>query len=69
MWLYPLPAVLTMMGWAWLFWQTGPARKYGLMEIGLGVMAYLVWARVKNFWPFESPGSEQAVPSDAETLS
>ncbi|HEY4980242.1 MAG TPA: APC family permease, partial [Candidatus Acidoferrum sp.] len=62
MWLYPLPAVLTMMGWAWLFWQTGPARKYGLMEIGLGVMAYMVWARVKNFWPFESPGSGASTP-------
>jgi fructoselysine transporter len=56
MWLYPLPAVLTMMGWAWLFWQTGPARKYGLMEIALGVTAYMVWARVKNFWPFDSSG-------------
>ena len=56
MWLYPLPAVLTMLGWAWLFWQTGPARKYGLMEIALGVAAYMVWARVKNFWPFELPG-------------
>ena len=48
MWLYPLPAVLTMLGWAWLFWQTGPARKYGLMEIALGVAAYMVWARVKG---------------------
>ncbi|HEY2120534.1 MAG TPA: APC family permease [Candidatus Acidoferrum sp.] len=57
MWLYPLPAVLTMMGWAWLFWQTGPARKYGLMEIALGVTAYMVWARVKNFWPFDAPGN------------
>ena len=65
MWLYPLPAVLTMMGWAWLFWQTGPARKYGLMEIGLGVMAYMVWARVKNFWPFESPGTGASTPGSS----
>jgi len=62
MWLYPLPAVLTMLGWAWLFWQTGPARKFGLMEIALGVAAYMVWARVKNFWPFELPGTNQDVP-------
>ena len=59
MWLYPLPAVLTMLGWAWLFWQTGPARKYGLMEIALGVTAYMVWARVKGFWPFAEPGTPQ----------
>jgi fructoselysine transporter len=57
MWLYPLPAVLTMLGWAWLFWQTGSARKYGLMEIALGVTAYMVWARMKNFWPFEKNSS------------
>ena len=59
MWLYPLPAVLSMMGWAWLFWQTGPARKYGLMEIALGMTAYMVWAGVKGFWPFVDPGSPQ----------
>ncbi len=56
MWLYPLPAVFTMIGWAWLFLQTGPARKYGLMEIALGVTAYMVWARLRNFWPFQAPG-------------
>ena len=55
MWLYPLPAVFTMIGWAWLFWQTGPARKYGLMEIALGVTAYMVWARLRNFWLFQAP--------------
>ncbi len=60
MWLYPLPAVLTMMGWAWLFWHTGPARKYGLMEIALGVTAYMIWARVKGFWPFVTPSSVDA---------
>jgi fructoselysine transporter len=65
MWLYPVPAVLTMFGWAWLFWQTGPARKYGLMEIALGVAAYLVWARVKNFWPFELPGKGPVAPDNA----
>jgi amino acid transporter len=69
MWLYPLPAVLTMMGWAWLFWQTGPARKYGLMEIALGVTAYMVWARVKNFWPFDSTGGgKPVVPNTVEIV-
>jgi len=29
MWLYPLPAVLTMIGWAWLFWQTGADTEMG----------------------------------------
>ncbi|HEY2546694.1 MAG TPA: APC family permease [Candidatus Acidoferrum sp.] len=52
MWLYPLPAVLTMFGWAWLFWQTGPARKWGLAEIALGVLAFLIRAREMRQWPF-----------------
>ena len=52
MWLYPLPAVLTMFGWAWLFWQTGTARKWGLAEIALGALAFLIWTRKMRQWPF-----------------
>jgi amino acid transporter len=60
MWLFPVPAVLTMLGWAWLFWQTGPARKWGLLEIALGVSAFLVWTRVMRQWPFAVENREQA---------
>jgi amino acid transporter len=52
MWLYPLPALFTIVGWAWLFWQTGPARKWGLLEIALGVVAFLIRARSMRQWPF-----------------
>src|SRR5713101_2615064 len=52
MWLYPLPAVLTMIGWAWLFWQTGATRKWGLAEIALGALAFLIRAREVRQWPF-----------------
>src|SRR6059058_1165475 len=54
MWFYPLPAVLTMIGWAWLFWQTGTTRKWGLAEIALGALAFLIRAREVRQWPFES---------------
>jgi len=57
MWLYPVPAVLTMIGWAWLFWQTGATRKWGLLEIALGVLAFLVRAREVRQWPFETSPS------------
>jgi fructoselysine transporter len=53
MWLYPLPAVLTMVGWAWLFWQTGASRKWGLAEIALGALAFFIRAREVRQWPFE----------------
>jgi fructoselysine transporter len=49
---YPFPAVLTMLAWAWLFWHTGPIRKWGLLEIGLGVLAFLIWTREMRQWPF-----------------
>ena len=64
MWLYPLPAVLSMIGWAWLFWRTGPVRKWGLLEIAMGVLAYLIWAREKNFWPFEHGRKSAMAGSD-----
>jgi len=54
MWFYPLPALLTMAAWAWLFWQTGPMRKWGLLEIALGVLAFLIWTREMRQWPFAS---------------
>jgi len=61
MWLYPLPAVLTMIGWAWLFWQTGATRKWGVAEIALGAVAFLIRAREMRQWPFGS--SKSAVHS------
>jgi amino acid transporter len=57
MWLYPLPAVLTMFGWMWLFWQTGPVRRWGLLEIALGVVAYLIWSWDRKQWPFVKPAA------------
>jgi fructoselysine transporter len=56
MWLYPVPAVLTIAGWTWLFWQTGPARKWGLLQIAMGVVAYLVWSWDRKQWPFGEEG-------------
>ncbi len=55
MWFYPLPAVLTMFAWGWLFWHTGSVRKWGLLEIALGVIAFLVWTRGMRQWPFAKP--------------
>jgi fructoselysine transporter len=61
MWLYPLPVVLTIVGWAWLFWQTGTARKWGLLEIGLGVVVFLIRARMMRQWPFQDTVSQTSV--------
>jgi fructoselysine transporter len=61
MWLYPLPAVLTVLGCTWLFWQTGAARKWGLLEIGLGVLAFFIRSRMMREWPFQANGSPPVV--------
>src|ERR1700746_3495283 len=65
MWLYPLPAVLTMIGWAWLFWHTGAARKWGLLEIVLGGLAFLVWTATMKKWPCEK---NQTTSAAAESI-
>lgn len=59
MWFYPVPAVLTMIGWAWLFWQTGAARKWGLLEIVLGICAFLIWSGLMRQWPFAASATER----------
>ena len=61
MWLYPVPAVLTMLAWAWLFWQTGPLRKWGLLEVVLGVVAFLIWTHEMRKWPFAPAPAEPEV--------
>jgi len=63
MWLYPLPAVLTMIGWAWLFWHTGKARIWGLLEIVLGVLAFLVWTATMKQWPFKKNQTDETTES------
>ena len=60
MWFYPIPAVLTICGCCWLFWQTGSARKWGLLEIALGAAAFLIRARIMRQWPFENNAVQQA---------
>jgi fructoselysine transporter len=62
MWLYPVPAVLTMFGWVALFWATGPARKWGLVEIALGILAFLFRAREMRQWPFDKRGQPVSLP-------
>jgi fructoselysine transporter len=64
MWFYPLPAVFTMLGWGWLFWQTGAARKWGLLEIALGVVAFLIWSSVMRQWPFQAAADRPVVEGD-----
>jgi fructoselysine transporter len=61
MWLYPLPVVLTIAGWIWLFSRTGSAMAWGVLVIVLGLIVFLIEARIRNEWPFGAPHSEAAL--------
>jgi amino acid transporter len=69
MWLYPLPAVVAILGWAALFAATG--RKFvlgGLSMILLGVTLFLYQAFYRREWPFGPPlrpGAGQAGPAQS----
>ncbi len=55
MWFYPLPAVLSIVGYAYVFGASGLRFiLYGLLTLGAGVMVYLVTARQQRAWPFEA---------------
>ena len=55
MWLYPLPAVLALIFWAFVFLSTGETFVLGaFVSIFLGVVAFFLRARYLKEWPFVS---------------
>ncbi|GAA1900889.1 APC family permease [Lapillicoccus jejuensis] len=51
--LYPLPAVVALVGWAYVYVSATPLSiGLSLLWIVAGVVAFLVWARVRRSWPF-----------------
>src|SRR5689334_2481405 len=55
MWLYPVPALVALLGWIFVFATTQlEVILFGLGVLGAGCVAFLVWSfRIKH-WPFES---------------
>jgi amino acid transporter len=53
MWLYPLPSIIALIGWIFIF-ATTPWRVIvlGLGTLALGAILFLVWARYNKRWPF-----------------
>jgi amino acid transporter len=53
MWFYPLPALVALFGWIFLFATTDPrVIALGLVSLVLGVAAFLLWSWRKRTWPF-----------------
>jgi amino acid transporter len=51
--LYPLPPLIALAGWLFLFANTGPvAIAFGLGTLALGAVVFMVRARAVRTWPF-----------------
>jgi amino acid transporter len=53
MWLFPVPVVAAILGWAALFCATDRFALYGLVMLVLGATVFLFRARLLGEWPFE----------------
>jgi hypothetical protein len=61
MWLYPLPAVLAILGWVALFLSTTwEFALGGLGVIALGIVTYMIQARFRRIWPFAEAATAEA---------
>jgi len=53
MWLYPLPSLIALLGWIFIFATTPkPVIAFGLGALVLGVLCFLVWSWKGRTWPF-----------------
>ena len=54
MWLYPVPALVALVGWVFLFATSGATVVlFGLATLAAGGLVFLGWARHTGHWPFE----------------
>ena len=52
-WLYPVPSILALAGWVYIFQASGwAAIRIAIGWTVLGIIAYLIWARREHVWPF-----------------
>jgi amino acid transporter len=52
-WLYPLPNLVALFGWIFLFATSGTeVIAFGLGTLGLGICAFFAWSKWTGRWPF-----------------
>jgi len=53
MWLYPLPSVVALAGWLYIYKSAGlKPILLSLAWLLAGGVAFLIWARTERTWPF-----------------
>jgi hypothetical protein len=56
MWLYPLPSIVALIGWVFVFATTEwPVILLGLGTMVLGAIFFLIWSWYTQCWPFARP--------------
>lgn len=54
-WLYPLPSLLALLGWGFVFLTTSKELIwYGLGVLGLGIGGFFIWSALQKTWPFST---------------
>jgi len=57
-WLYPIPNLVALVGWIYIFGTTDPLIIFfGLGTLVLGIIAFLVWSWRTGRWPFDQQNS------------
>ncbi|MRH88205.1 amino acid permease [Nocardia sp. SYP-A9097] len=77
MFLYPLPAVVAAVGWLAIYGYADKSNpgvhpiEWSLAWVGLGVIAFLIWARAEGVWPFgpKEIQEEYLHPEPADTVA
>jgi basic amino acid/polyamine antiporter, APA family len=55
MWLYPVPALVALLGWIFVFATTQlRVILFGVAVLALGCLTFLVWSRSANGWPWRA---------------
>lgn len=55
MWLYPLPSLVALVGWIFIFATTPPAViAFGLGALLLGIVCFGAWSWKERMWPFDA---------------
>lgn len=60
MWLYPLPSLVALVGWIFIFVTSG--REIILFSLGaliLGITCYFIWSRQSGKWPFATAARDR----------
>lgn len=55
MWFFPVPALLALVGWIYVFFSAGVwAIWFGIVSLLIGTIVFLIQAKIRHQWPFDS---------------